>query len=141
MFTPFFIEYIEESPAPEIINNNEFIEIRNIGKGSLFTCVLIYHIKRESLYVIKKPYVQDIEISKLIERETSNYHRMLHPLIPRYYGTIKDQKYIVIEFIDGQTLDMIDLNKFTYNEKLTLIFEIMMAKFFRYIYLLDIYIR
>ncbi|KAK8837500.1 hypothetical protein M9Y10_036497 [Tritrichomonas musculus] len=118
------IDYIENYSISEI-NSNDYLELRIIGKGSLFTSLLVYHITRGELYVIKKPNHQDIEIPKLIYRETTNYKKMNHPFVPRFYGIVKDSNYIVIEFIKGKTLDDDYIKKMTINQKLTIIFEIM----------------
>ena len=59
-----FINYDESQPKieSEIINENEFIELREIGIGSVFYVKLIYHIEKRELFAIKRPYSINCEI-------------------------------------------------------------------------------
>lgn len=100
--------------------------LRNVGIGSLFKCDLIYHVKRGELYVLKTAYGSDIEIPTLQEREYENYKNIRHPLLPKFYGRVKDTSDLVIEFINGQSLLNINKMKLTYSDKLTIIFELML---------------
>ena len=50
-----------------IINEDEYINIYTIGNGSLFEVELIYLIKDEEFCLIKKPHVNDVEITKLMK--------------------------------------------------------------------------
>ena len=119
-----FIIDSEMNLTPEIIDENEYVELRCIGIGSLFSCKLIYHIKREELYVIKANHEIDDDISKLAEREENNYLKIMHPFVPKYYGRVKGKDEIVIEFINGKTLENIKQMNLTYIDKLTIIFEL-----------------
>lgn len=103
--------------TPEIKSEKEYIELINVGSGNLFTCRLIYHIKQRKLFVKKIPNNFDDEIPKLYEREVSNYKKIHHLLIPKYY-----EYCIFIEFINGQTLLNIQRMKLTFNEKLKIVF-------------------
>lgn len=94
-----FILGIENDHKPETISENEYVELRNVGIGSLFICELIYHIKKGEIYVIKRPRSHDPENAKLIKREAENYSRISHPLLPKFIGRVKDKDYLVIEFI------------------------------------------
>lgn len=113
----------EEQPIRKILGN-EYIELNINNHGSSFVVSLIYHIKKQELFVIKKPYgSQNI----LIDREIENYSKLVHPLIPKLIGKTED-KYPVIEFINGSTLNDFfkdDNNLLTDQEKITIVFEIM----------------
>ena len=96
----------ERDLTEEIIRENDYIELRIVGSGSSFTCFLIYLIKQGRLCVIKKPH-QRGDILKLIEREKNNYRMISHPFLSRFYGITEDEKFIVVEFINGETLNKI----------------------------------
>ena len=57
------------------INENEYAGLRIVGIGNLFICILIYHIQKGELYVIKKPKSKNPENTKLIKRESKNYSK------------------------------------------------------------------
>lgn len=107
------------------LQNNEYIELSDISKGSSATAILIYHIKSHTLLVLKVPY-KEVD-DELIEREKNNYIKMNHPFIPKYHGTADyfDSKGIVIEYIRGKTLDKYDLNKLNDDEKIKIFFEVL----------------
>ena len=132
-------EYILESEEymnseiiqEQIIREEEYVELRRVGVGGSFRPFLIYHIKKGELYVIKKPY-GSAEQEKLISRESENYRKLRHPFLPRYYGRVKDKNYNVIEFIEGSTLESIKKIELTRNDKIKIIFELMLIfKYFR----------
>lgn len=53
-----YIQDLENKSTPINISENEYVELRNIGMGSVFCTTLIFYIKRSELYVIKKPILQ-----------------------------------------------------------------------------------
>ena len=108
------------------IDENEYVELRDMAGGT-FMCTLIYHIKNEELYVIKKQHIIDIDAPRWIDREKTNYTKIKHPFMPKYYGQVKNKNknYIVIEYINGKTLDNIKKMQLNINDKLTIIYELM----------------
>lgn len=100
------------------------LNLRDVGSGSEFKCALIYHIKHAELYVVKKPIGNDVDIPKLTEREALNYSKLKHPLLPKFIGRVKENNCIVIEFINGKTFDNVDRMNLTYNEKMSIISEL-----------------
>ena len=133
-----FIKYIESKSTLNVINEDEFIELNEVGEGSSFFCTLYHHITSGKLYVIKKPYGVNNEADKLIQRETYNYSNIRHPFLPHFYGTFQNKNYIIIEFINGKTLQNIEENELSYNDIIKIIFELMIIlKYFHdngYIY-------
>ena len=121
-----FMQDIEDNYTPETISENEYVELRIVGIGSLFFCNLIYHIKKGELYVIKKPKSKNPDNAKLIERETENYSKIMHPFFPKFIGRIKDKDYIVIEFINGQTLEKVEELGLSFDDLTAVIFELLM---------------
>ncbi|KAK8854151.1 hypothetical protein M9Y10_016708 [Tritrichomonas musculus] len=119
------IQDIENNHTPETINENEYAELRIVGIGNLFICILIYHIQKGELYVIKKPKSKNPENTKLIKRESKNYSKIMHPFLPKFIGRIKDKDYIVIEYIKGQTLEKIAELELTFDDLTTIIFELL----------------
>lgn len=68
--------------------------------------------------------------NELIEREQKNYSKIQFSLIVRYYGYIEKvdkQKYLLLEYVDGHSLDGFDTSKLNYKEKLNIIFELMLT--------------
>ncbi|KAK8880701.1 hypothetical protein M9Y10_003387 [Tritrichomonas musculus] len=111
------------------IDKESYFLIHQIGTGSTFSANLIYHIENEELMVLKMPKKNDVETSKLIEREKENYLKINNfPLVPKLHGIVKD-KYdsLVIEYIRGNSLmDIVSKEVILSGiEKKTIIFEIM----------------
>lgn len=82
------------------IDESEYIELKNMKCNTTINIViLIYHIKKELLLVIKKQYDSD---NQLIEREIENYKRLNkeYPLFPFFFGTNKNG-HIFIEYINS----------------------------------------
>ncbi|KAK8892772.1 hypothetical protein M9Y10_030014 [Tritrichomonas musculus] len=135
-----FINDIESTSTLNDLNQDEFIELSEVGKGGSFLCTLYYHITSGKLCVIKKLHGNNNEADKLIQREADNYSNIRHPFLPNFYGTVKNKngKYIVIEFINGKTLYDIEENELNYNDRIKIIFELMIIfKYFHdngYIY-------
>ena len=106
--------------------NMQYIILRQLGRGSSGRVYLIYYIQTESLYALKVPYQNTIE---KIEKELSNYLDIQHPFIARYFGYFKGngEKYLLIEFIEGRTLEKYDTTQLNKNEKYIIIFELMLT--------------
>ncbi|KAK8876323.1 hypothetical protein M9Y10_006521 [Tritrichomonas musculus] len=119
-----FIEKVEKPLEKNVIKAEDYVELRNIGIGSLFSCKLIYHIKHGKLYVIKRPHFFDEELPKLIKREKDNYLQFKHPFLPKFYGTVENEEGIVIEFINGRTLNHIKQMNLTTKDVFHIIYEI-----------------
>ena len=109
------------------INENDYIELRTIEAGSFSMVSLAYHIEKEELIAIKRPTMLDPENEKLHKRELLNYSKMNHPFVPKLYGETVNGKYLVVEYINGRTLNDIKRLNLTINEKITIIFELMIA--------------
>ena len=107
------------------LNEDEYIELRLLGKTYTSSAKLIYHIELEQLFVLKSYY--DSECKKLYERELKNYERICHPSLPRLYGKIEKGRdlYLIIEYIRGQSLEKIKTIKPKLEEKINFIFQIM----------------
>lgn len=108
-----------------IIKEDEFIELRDIGLGSNFKTVLIYHIERGELYALKKQQGMNKKIGKLIKREIENYSKIQHPLTPKFIGAGQNNEYHIIEYINGRTLLSTNKLELNFYEKITIFFELM----------------
>lgn len=67
------------------IDESEYIELKNMKCNiTINIVILIYHIKKELLLVIKKQYDSD---NQLVEREIENYKRLNkeYPLFPFFF--------------------------------------------------------
>ena len=106
------------------LDESEYIVLRYSSSGSTNFIYLIYHIREKKLFAFKR---QSEIISELYKRELKNYLKLSHPFIPKFYGFIKNENILIIEFINGQTLLNIERIQLTINEKFTIIFEIMIV--------------
>ncbi|KAK8888304.1 hypothetical protein M9Y10_039370 [Tritrichomonas musculus] len=105
-------------------NQDNFIKLHELGSGSSSFVKLIYHIEDGNLYALKEFYEN---CDKYFERERKNYDSLHYPLFPRFFGTFKDKKYscLIIEYIEGTSLKDIHKMNITNDEKMKIIFEIM----------------
>ena len=111
----------------EEFDKDEFINLNLIGSGSSSKVYLSYHIKKRKLFVIKVfKENNDDDYSKLIEREIENYQKIDFPLLPKFYGKIKNTNSFVIQFIDGETLLDIEENKLNDDDAIFIIFELIL---------------
>ena len=86
----------------------------------------------EKLIAIKNPNVKDKEIPKLMRREIKNYENLHFPLLPEFYGVGERlisgvPEYLAIEYIEGRTLENIRNIHLKNNEKIRIIFELMVT--------------
>ena len=119
-----FVEYEEKNSNFE---NKSYIELRNIGHGSGGIVKLIYHISKEEIFALKMP---NAESQHLNERERSNYLNIRHPFIVPYIGYIKfanNPKYLLLEYVEGETLDKYDLSLLNDQEKFIIILELLLS--------------
>lgn len=84
------------------IEEDDYIFLRIIGLNSIFKTELIYRIERCELFAHKRINITDNETEKLISEEIENYTKIKHPLMPKFYGTIKLYNYLVIKYINGK---------------------------------------
>lgn len=115
------------------IKDNEYISIKSINKTASSSIDLIYHVKLEELFVLKKYDInlnnkkEELGQLSLLEREKENYIKFSHPFIPDFIGTIQSQNAIIIKYIKGETLldiKSLNLNK---KEKMKIIFELLIT--------------
>ena len=114
---------IENSPK-EIWDCKDYIELREIGRGSSFLAELVYCIEKGQLFIIKKPLTSNSRT--LLMREIFNYSKINHSLAPKYHGTVKDCNHPIIQYINGKTLEQIDEFHLNEEEKNIIIFQIML---------------
>ncbi|KAK8839738.1 Receptor-interacting serine/threonine-protein kinase 1 [Tritrichomonas musculus] len=107
------------------LNYYEYIRLHTLKNTNSSSVKLIYHIELGQLFVLKWYYTE--ESKKLYERELRNYKRICHPSLPRLYGKILDGKtrYLIIEYIRGQSLKDIKTLNLKPEEKINFIFQIM----------------
>ena len=114
----------DDDISPKIISQEDYFEIRILGIGSSFSARLNYYIEREELIVIKVPNQNNNETLKLLDREIKNYTKIKCFFMPKFYGTVEDTNYPVIEFINGKTLFEIEELNLDYKDKITIIFQL-----------------
>lgn len=96
-----------------------FVTIFKFNSNSIIT--LSYNLINEELYVIK----QSKEAQLQREKECLKRMKILHPYRLKYFGHLKENDGIVLEFIDGEALKDYDLKKLTFSEKISIIINIM----------------
>ena len=119
-----FIDSTEEFDLTE----KEFISIRTLDTSSTSSVELIYHIKKEKLFVLKKSTNRDFNL-KLFEREHHNYLNLHHPFLLKCYGIVKNDSFcgIILEFIEGKTLNFYRKMNLKIEEKMKFAFELMIT--------------
>ena len=83
--------------------------------------------QKSELCVKKIPTPNTQKPSKYINQESENYSRCHSPFLPKFYGNIKDKNYVVIEYINGQTLRNFQSLNLSFDGKITIIFELILA--------------
>ncbi|KAK8842949.1 hypothetical protein M9Y10_025815 [Tritrichomonas musculus] len=106
--------------------NDEFIELNLYNRGSSSSIYLVYLIKREEICLMKM-FLKTSEEDKLFQREHENYLNIKHPLHSRYFGTTEYLSYkcLLIEYLEGRTLNEIDFANESTKNIMKIIFEIM----------------
>ena len=120
-------ELMNSRPKEKTIKRDEVIHLRNIYIDSTSMIELIYFIPQKRLFVIKNIMKED----HLFDREKNNYLQCQHPFIPRYIGN-DSENYLVIEYIQGNTLNYITNIQLEMHEKIKIVFELMIV--FQYIH-------
>ena len=123
-------EIFSQKVTEMLVKKDEFIVIRQLGHKTS-DVELIYLIKHEKLCAMK---IFIDNNNDLYENELNIYREISHPLIPRLLGTVEGYGYpcIIIDFLDGITLQKINKNKFSVGMKIKFFFEILVI--FRYIH-------
>ena len=107
------------------LSNENFFIAKHLTNGSSSLIDLIYNFEKKDIMILKS-FSEDSK-SKLFNREHNNYLNISHPFIPKYYGcaTCNEKKNsLVIEYINGQSLEKIEEMKLTKEEKMRIIFQI-----------------
>ena len=118
-----FVEYKEEHSR---IVDKSYIKLRDLGQGSGGRVELIFHISKEEIFALKIPYIE----SHLNIRERRNYLSIRFPFIVPYIGYIKfanKPKYLLLEYVEGESLDKYQLNNLNDQEKYTIILELLLT--------------
>lgn len=79
------------------------------GMGIVYSAIYPKNNKKVALKVLSPGLMQDPRLLKRFEREIEILKRLDHPNIVKYYGggTVKNQRYYAMEFIDGAPLDQV----------------------------------
>lgn len=109
------------------MNHNEYISIKTINSTATSIIEKIYHFK-ERKYYIKKKKRRTIERAKLSQREYYNYMQFHHPFQLQFYSAIEEenQETLILEYIEGETLENIQKMRLTIADKYKIIFEIIL---------------
>ena len=86
--------------------DDEYIDLRNVGSGSVSNVKLMYQIDDQKIYAIKMPTNIKNKSEEYLTREYENYLEIDYPLLPKLYGIYKfeNKYYLKIQFINGKTL-------------------------------------
>lgn len=123
-------------------NYNDFVSILNFNQS----VKLCFNVDDQFLYILKFFDMNNEDSKRNYKNEITIYiqNNNFHNYIPKYFGEIKfnDLMIIVIEYIEGQTLDKFienGQNKVNYFDKIKIILDIMITV--EYLHLNDILIR
>lgn len=121
-------EYLTHEIKDNHISNDEFIELQLFSKGSLSSLYIVYLIEKEQICLLKM-FLKNEEVEKLFKREHDNYLHIKHPLLPRYFGTTEyfSHQCLLIEYLEGKTLDTINFDELQIKDKMKIIFEIIIV--------------
>ena len=106
------------------VNRDDFVVLRKLGSSSSSNVDLIFHFERCELMAMKTPIIINVDQPKLFYREKKNYSEISHPFLPKFYDTPNKEKYLVMEYINGQTLDHIDIKQLKEKDVVIIIFEL-----------------
>ena len=106
------------------VNRDDFVVLRELGSSSSSNVDLIFHFERCELMAMKTPIIINVDQPKLFYREKKNYSEISHPFLPKFYDTPNKEKYLVMEYINGQTLDLIDIKQLKEKDVVIIIFEL-----------------
>ena len=105
---------------PKNYNSNEFIQVRKIDQN----IELVFHIKSKKMFSIKT-FSDNDDGKELYTREMNNYKNINYPFIPKFYGTINNRNQLVIEFINGNTINNTINEKYGFIQKVKNTLEIL----------------
>lgn len=109
-------------------SQGDFIKLRYVDSGSSSYIFLIYHIESEEILIKKKFYLDNTIKRNIFQREVQNYLELsdYFPYFPRFFGFNENEKYLIIEYIEGEKLNNC-VNDLNFNEKIKILFEIMIS--------------
>ncbi|MBU3101262.1 MULTISPECIES: serine/threonine-protein kinase [Clostridium] len=90
------------------IFENKYQILDVLGKGGMSTVYLAKDIKLQKLWAIKEVSVSTINSKSNLMAETNILKKLDHPALPRIVDiiTIDDSIYLVLDYIDGISLDI-----------------------------------
>ena len=120
-------EKLEEPKIEKVLEPEKILFLQHLGVGFSSYVRLIYHIELGQLFAIKTLHLKNDRGKQLYDRELRNYERIRHPSLPRFYGEsiINNEKCMVIEYIRGQRLDKMIRESLFLEDKINLIFQMM----------------
>ena len=124
------LELLMQKNFKEInLTDEDYFVVKKLSFGSSFYTQLIYYIKSEQLIVQKLPLLSANDNQKLFERERKNYLNINYTFLPRYFGRAdyNDQKGLLIEYINGRSLENIADLKLSFRIKIKILFEVLMS--------------
>ncbi|KAK8880547.1 hypothetical protein M9Y10_003227 [Tritrichomonas musculus] len=120
-------KFVEHQEKRRNFENKSYIELRVLGRGSGGMVKLIYYISKEEVYALKLPHGN---CDKLNKRERNNFLNIRYPYIVPYIGYIEfpyHPKYLLLEYVEGETLDKYNLANLNEQEKYIIIFELLLT--------------
>ena len=125
-----FLSFFSNEVQEEMFTEEELIELRLIGYGRSSHVLLYYSLIKEKVFAIKIIIIKkEEETKKIFERERRNYMNIHHPLFLKYFGTTKIGSFqycLVLEYIEGKTMDKIDFKYLSREAEIKMIFQMML---------------
>lgn len=100
--------------------------LRILGNGSDGYVYLIYFFPEDKIFALKSPCIEEVALTK---RERDNFLNLNYPFMPKYYGHIQVNReyHLMLEYINGKTLDKYDFGSLSDNDLNNIIYELMLT--------------
>ena len=91
--------------------------------------ILYIMLKKKKIFALKIPSNDDYRSIELIERERANYLLFTYPFVLHYYGYVErnEVKNLILEFVEGETLEKYELKRLNKSEIYCIILELMLT--------------
>lgn len=100
-----------EQVDPNLIGKNidDYHVLSLLGEGAFARVFKVEHLQYRDIFAMKllRPELLDKSVGERVEREITIGRTLVHPYLVRTFGfgTFRDAPYLVLEYVEGQTLD------------------------------------
>lgn len=100
-----------EQVDPNLIGKNidDYRVLSLLGEGAFARVFKVEHLRYRDTFALKllRPELLDKSVGERVEREMTIGRSLVHPYLVRTFGfgTFREAPYLVLEYVEGQTLD------------------------------------